>query len=148
MTQKEFYTCVGYLANPVRKTLIEAELKDKDMVRLAGLYSSWTGGLSLPNTTSSGPIFILKPNADKWGIEWRMYLLSNTNLPPALLSIREAASMRRPGYASYNYRTSHGDEINQLLQTGFLLGGSQNITRIQSYVPATFLTDFNTGFSL
>jgi hypothetical protein len=73
MTQNEFYTCVGYLANPGRYTWIEAEMPNNAFASFLLDYSTWTGGFPLPLDTSHAPLYVWKPKANKWGKEMRIY---------------------------------------------------------------------------
>jgi hypothetical protein len=147
MTKNEFYTCVGYLANPARYAWIEAEMPGNAFSKFSSDYSKWTSGFPLPTDTSHKPLYVWPPETNKWGKEMRIYFYASdsTKTPPALLSLLEPTKMSRHGYERYNCRISTNNDVIQFLQNGFLLG-LQDLDRIKSQVPEDFLTDFNAGF--
>ncbi len=149
MTDKEFYTIVGYLANPIRNTHIEVEIPINAQMRFAADYSRLTGGIPLPLITNTRPYYIWPAGADKWGIEVRMYFNSNNNLPLPLFNVLEPSKIQtRPGYDMWDRRVSRKKNIYPLIEAGFVIGSVQNLARITALVPSLYLPDFNIGFAL
>ncbi|GEM_PF-6102400 len=148
MTDQEFYVCAGYLVNPIRKTNIEVEMIEKCRVGFENDYTNWTHGYPLPDNSSKKPYYVYPEGANKWGKEFRFYANFNDNIPQSLSNIIEPKQPQsRPGYEESN-RGSRNEFVKKLFRNGFVLGNNQNYSRIKTFIPNQYLTDFNTGYNL
>jgi hypothetical protein len=149
MTDQEFYTNVGYLANPIRETNIEVEMPQRSQAQFVADYASWTNNYPLPLKTDTAPYYVWPPIRDKWSVEMRAYFISNDNIPQSLLNILEPSRIQtRPGYENWQRRISTKDNISPLLRVGFVLGTPQDESRIRALIPDQFVNDFNHGYNL
>lgn len=149
MTHQEFYEIVGYLASPVRETNIEAEMHPRVQQRFINNYALWTNNYPLPTVTNVRPYYVWAPDKNKYGLELRAYFISNNNMPIILDGMLEPRKYQnRPGYQNWKRRISTQLNIIPLLRAGFILGPSQNATRIRGLVPPQFIPDFDRGFNL
>src|SRR5574344_1912369 len=140
MTMQEFYTIVGYLANPARRTNIEVEMPHTRQATFITEYATMTNGFPLPANTNTAPYYVWAPGADKYGLETRAYFASNQNMPPILVTALEPRGFQnRPGYDMWDRRISRKKNIFPLLEAGFVLGGNQNVNRIRALVPQQYL---------
>lgn len=89
MTQAEFYTIVGYLANPNRITNIEVEMPQSRQPRFIIEYAQMTNNFPLPNNINTAPYYVYPPGTNKYGLEIRAYFSSNNNIPQILLMTLE-----------------------------------------------------------
>ncbi|KAA6342223.1 hypothetical protein EZS27_010021 [termite gut metagenome] len=149
MTDQEFYTNVGYLANPIRETNIEAEMHPRRQQSFITDYASWTNNYPLPTNTTVRPYYIWDEDTNKYGLELRVYFVSNENMPQSLYNMLEPRKVQnRPGYENWKRRISINGNITPLLQVGFVLGTPQDENRIRALIPAQFVNDFNHGYNL
>lgn len=149
MTDQQFFHIAGYLANPIRETVIEIEIPAKDQTRFENDYAARTQNYSLPQNTNVAPYYIWGAGANKWGIEARVYFVSNENLPQPLYDILEPRKVQnRPGYENWERRFSIKEIVYQLFECGFVLGSPQDENRIRGFIPPQFINDFNNGFNL
>ncbi|KAA6350883.1 hypothetical protein EZS27_001730 [termite gut metagenome] len=149
MTEQEFYINIGYLANPIRETNIEAEMHPRRQVSFITEYASWTNNFPLPTNTSAKPYYVWLPETDKYGLELRVYFISNENMPQSLYNILEPRKIQnRPGYEKWKRRISTNNNVIPLLKTGFILGTIQDINRIKVLIPALFINNFDEGYKL
>lgn len=128
MTQVEFDEAVIYLRDPNRQTLIEVELPLSSQIRFENLYSNLTGNYPLPANTSEAPYYIWGVGANKWGVELRLYFISDENLPIALASL--CVNNTRHGYEQFDKRINNNDFIYDLFSRGYILN-TQIPSRIQ-----------------
>ena len=122
MTTQEFQQCLTYLNARKKKVWIEAEMRHKDKVRFDTKYISYTG-LTVPANSSTLPYYVWSANAapqDKWGIELRIYFVSDINIPAPLQAL--AKNNSRYGYEQYDKRINNNSFIWQLFQNGYKLG--------------------------
>lgn len=149
MTQAEFYTIVGYLANPSRNTNIEVEMPQKRQTSFIKQYAQMTNNFPLPNDTDKAPYYVWPQGTNKYGLEIRAYFYSNNNIPQILISALEPRGFQnRPGYNNWNRRISRKKNLFPLLETGFVLGANQDINRIKALVPNQYINEFNYGYNL
>lgn len=120
MTQTEFDEVVVYLSDPNRQTLIEAELPFGSQERFENSYADLTENYPLPVNTAQAPYYVWDEGANKWGVELRLYFLSDQNLPPALASL--CVNNNRHGYEQYDRRINNNDFIYELFSRGYILG--------------------------
>ena len=146
MTDEEFYTYAGYLCNPERYSLIEAELPERRRIGFERDYADLTNNTTLPENTDQCPYFVMPDTADKWGLELRVYFWENDNIPEGLDNI--VTIQNRPGYEDYNARINHNEFIYSLFQYGFILGNEQNEARIRERIPNEFIEFFADGYNL
>lgn len=122
MTSTEFQDCLNYLNARKNSVWIEVEMRHKDKRRFDTRYTGYTG-IDVPTNSETLPYYVWSANADpndKWGIELRVYFISDYNIPASLNAI--ATSNNRPGYAIYNKRINNNDFIWGLFQNGYVLG--------------------------
>ena len=122
MTDLEFQVCLNYLNLRKNSVWIEVEMRYKDKVRFDTKYSNYTG-LTVPNNSTTLPYYVWSANADpenKWGIELRIYFVSDNNLPVPLQAL--AKNNSRYGYEMYDKRINNNHFIWMLFQNGYRLG--------------------------
>ncbi len=140
MNAQEFFECLGYLASPQRETKLDAEVPEKARERFEKRYYNLTGVRPIPDNHN---YYILHPDADKWGVELRIYFIANDNVPRPLNRMKVTP---RPG-TKYNDRINDNKFIWKLIEYGFRLGDSQDLNLIRSKVPPQYMTDFNKGLN-
>lgn len=119
MTQAEFDQAVIYLSDPNRQTLIEVELPLSSQVRFENIYANLTGKHLLPVNTAEAPYYVWGAGANKWGVELRLYFISDANLPVALAPL--CVNNNRHGYQQYDKRINNNDFIYDLFSRGYVL---------------------------
>lgn len=124
MTDQEIQQAVNYLISiqNMNRVWIEAEMRHKDKVRFDAKYHNLTG-LNVPAFSNTLPYYVWAANADvnnKWGIELRLYYISDANTPQALLS--RSKNNSRHGYLQYDKRVNYNKLIWAMFQNGFQLG--------------------------
>ncbi len=100
MTQAEFDEAVVYLSESIRQTLIEVELPLSSQVRFENIYANLTNNYPLPVNTVEAPYYVWDVGTNKWGVELRLYFISDANLPVALSLL--CVNNSRPGYQQYD----------------------------------------------
>ncbi len=149
MTDQEFYMSIGYLAAPIRETNIEVEMPQERQRSFIKEYASWTNNYPLPSKTDTAPYYVWEIGANKYGLESRVYFVSNSNMPNCLEIILEPRGIQnRPGYDNWERRISQNNYLTSLFKVGFILGPRQDHSRIRAYVPDEFIKEFNAGFNL
>lgn len=124
MTQQEIQEAITYF-NSIRNSnriVIEAEMRNKDKNRFDTKYISFTGH-NVPANSSTLPYYVWAVNADpdsKWGIELRIYFISDITTPQCLLN--RAKNNSRHGYEQYDKRINYNTLIWELFANGFILG--------------------------
>lgn len=96
------------------KVLIEAEGKPS---RLKSFYADYNAKYSptISNATGAdGGIIVLEENANKWGLELRLYL----NHKPDFVPVTKTATYRN----EYPYRINDKDLIWELFDLGYRIG--------------------------
>ena len=143
MTDKQFYENLGYLSNPKRGTNIEVEMPERRQTGFITEYAELTNNYPLPIDTNTAPYYVYSNVTNKYGLEARLYFESNNNLPNTLNNILEPRKKQnRPGYTEFNRRISTKEPIFKFLSKGFLLGCTQDKTRIEKFVPQKYIDDF------
>lgn len=126
MTQQEIQDAVNYfitLRNSGR-ILIEAEMRDKDRTRFETKYTALTG-TAVPAISNTLPYYVWAPNPDpnhKWGIELRIYFVSDAMTTAPLMS--RAKNNSRHGYTQFDKRINYNKLIWALFANGFRLGAN------------------------
>lgn len=95
---------------------IEAEAKPERINNFISHYNS-TYGQSI-NTNTDG-IIRLQSDANKWGLELRLYLHSTTGMPAAYLRKTSHNDNYR---GEYRYRLNDNAIINELFANGYRIG--------------------------
>lgn len=143
MTNQNFFELAGYFANPIRNTRIEIEAKKSVIDNYNETYEKLTGE-SIPIRPDY--VVILSNNADKWGMEMRLYFFcANTKSVPQLVNDQMTVN-GRPGYENWNKRLNSIEIINNLFALGFRIGQPQNDELIKNRIPEEFLSDFQRGY--
>jgi len=139
--KSDFFESLGYLASENRFTKLDVELPQNNQTKFETKYNRLTGINPKPDDVN---YYVLHPNADKWGIELRIYFISNGNLPS---HINHLVVKPRPDEI-YNCRINNNKLIWELIQYGFRLSDVQNNDLIKSKVPITYIDDFKKGLLL
>jgi len=119
MTDEEFADCLEYLDAIKDTVFIEVEMKASDKDRFDTKYELLTN-LNVPTNSDTSPYYVWSANADKLGIELRMYYQATDQIPDALSEI--STSNRRHGYENYNLRVNNNDFIWKLFENNYCLG--------------------------
>lgn len=90
---------------------IEAEARPS---RLASFYSRYNGQYSPSVNNSTDGIIVLDEDANKWGLELRLYLHNN----PTCMS----ATRNRVYRTEYSYRINDVDIIWEMFDLGYRIG--------------------------
>jgi len=120
MTTEEFNNICAYLNHNNRRVLIEVELRNNLRSEFEAKYNLLTNGHSLPNNTNEAPYYVWPDGANKWGVELRLYFISDANIPNQLENL--CVNNNRPGYEEYDKRINNNDLIYSLFERGFVLG--------------------------
>ena len=123
MTQQEMQDIVNYFVS-IRnsgKIWIEAEMSNGSKRKFDTRYKTLTGA-SVPIISSSYPYYVWAPDANKWGVELRVYFQSDDTMPNCLQNI--VTDNGRSGYEGYNARVNSNEVIWELFANGFILGGN------------------------
>lgn len=120
MTQEQFNQVVAYLSDANRDVLIEVELPNRSRQRFESTFSTLTHNHPLPTITTQAPYYIWPDGANKWGIELRLYFISDENLPDFLNAI--CVNNNRHGYEQFDKRINSNEFIYDILARGFVLG--------------------------
>ena len=144
MSTQEFFECLGYLAAPQRHTRIDVELPERSREGFENRYEQITGERPIQDGRF---YYVWSDDANKWGVEMRLYFIENQNIPPCLINMRRSSTYYRDEYKQYNARINNNEFIWQLIEYGFGLGDSQDLNLIRSRVPSQYISDFNRGLS-
>ncbi|RLD58319.1 MAG: hypothetical protein DRJ01_12715 [Bacteroidetes bacterium] len=126
MTPQEIQDAINYF-NTIRNSgriEIEAEMRDKDRSRFVSKYTALTG-TTVPAISNTLPYYVWAPNADpdsKWGIELRIYFVSDATAPASLM--QRAKNNSRHGYTHFDKRINYNKLIWELFANGFRLGSN------------------------
>ncbi|MCK9425109.1 MAG: hypothetical protein M0Q21_03600 [Ignavibacteriaceae bacterium] len=120
MTAEQFNQVVAYLRDPNRNVLIEVELPNTAKQRFETTYTALTNNYPLPANSTQSPYYVWGDGANKWGIESRLYFISDANLPAFLANI--CVNNTRHDYRQYDMRINNNEFIYDLFSRGFILG--------------------------
>lgn len=140
MNEHDFFEVLGYLSNPRRQCKLDAEMHPRTQQRFESRYAGFAGLVPQPDNHN---YYILHPDADKRGIELRIYFYAESDSIP--LAIREMVVTPRLGRI-YNQRINNNDFIWRLIEYGFCLGDGQDEDRIRAQIPSLFVDDFDRGY--
>ena len=124
MTQPEIQESINYFnsISNLNRIVIEAEMRNIDKNRFDARYTNLTG-LAVPANSTTLPYYVWPANAgpdSKWGIELRIYFISDVTTPPCLLN--RAKNNSRHGYEQFDKRINYNTLIWELFANGFTLG--------------------------
>lgn len=139
MTDQEFWELAGYFANPIRETRIELEGKTSHIESFMTKEK-----LTFPSISDS--ITYLDEDANKWGLETRLYFIYKTSAPNLVSSSMTICN--RYGYERWNQRLNSKEIITRLLKNGFVIGEPQSVNSIRTNVPESYVNDFEQGFNM
>ena len=120
LTQSQIDILVDYLKDPARHVLVEAEMPDTSQNTFIAKYSALSGGHPLPGRSTEAPYYIWPQGTNKWGIELRLYFISDDDMPSFLTPPR-CRNNNRHGY-DQDKRINDNDLIYILISRGFVLG--------------------------
>jgi len=135
------FMSVGYLASNERQTKLDAELPKNSQSNFETKYREITGITLKPDNLN---YFLWDRDANKWGVELRIYFISNDNLPS---NLKRSVVTARPG-SKYNSRVNDNNLIWDLIKYGYRLSDRQKIDLITSKIPITYKEDFQKGLEL
>ena len=79
-------------------------------------------GFSVPLVSDVYPYYVWPPGTNKWGIELRLYFLSDASMPDIVQRVITANS--RMGYEHFDFRINNNKIIWELFANGFHLGNN------------------------
>lgn len=126
MTPQEIQDAINYF-NSIRNSgriEIEAEMRDKDRNRFVTKYNSLTG-TTVPAISNTLLYCVWTPNVDpnsKWGIELRIYFVSNATTLTSLL--QRAKNNSRHVYTHFDKKIIYNKLIWEFFANGFRLGSN------------------------
>ncbi|MCJ7446119.1 MAG: hypothetical protein MUO72_00325 [Bacteroidales bacterium] len=97
-------------------------MRHKDKAQFDQRYLDSTG-FTVPSNSERNPYYVWSldaPPNDKWGIELRLYFISDENIPAPLNTL--ATENSRHGYEKYDKRINNNEFIWRLFQNGYKLG--------------------------
>ncbi|MDF2587042.1 MAG: hypothetical protein K0S41_883 [Anaerocolumna sp.] len=94
---------------------IEAEAKPGRMSNFITEYNTYYGNPTVSMSTDG--IIVLKDDANKWGLELRVYFYDKTNIPQGY-HVTHNDQYRD----NYNYRINSVDVVDALFKKGFKIG--------------------------
>ena len=104
-----------FILNSGQHVLIEVEGKQRVIASFIDEYNK----THLPISDSSEGIVLLEPDADKWGLEERVYLQTVSGIPSEL---KNRPKKNNAYKADYPYRISDNNLVSELLTNGFHVG--------------------------
>lgn len=127
-----------YLANPKVRTEIHAEMKPEKRNEFENMYRAATGGYQLPNP-GQGSYIVLQEDADKQGIQLRIYCDLLPNAPASVVDM--VTDQRTQASGTIRGRINGYNIVEQILECGFVLGlnsSPQIVARIQNTMQRKF----------
>lgn len=103
------------------KIWIEVEMPNTSKGAFDRKYQRMTG-YSVPLESDVYPYYVWPPGANKWGVELRLYFLSDASMPVFLQGVITANS--RKGYEHFDFRINRNEIIWKLFANGFHLGNN------------------------
>lgn len=123
MTNQELQEIVHYF-DSIRnqgRIWIEVEMPNTSKETFDRKYQSITG-LPVPLESDVYPYYVWPTGANKWGVELRVYFLSDTTMPLSIQGIITENS--RKGYEHFDFRINNNRIIWELFANGFHLGNN------------------------
>jgi hypothetical protein len=118
MTEQEFND-KKYLDSIKDTIWIDVELKPDKKNSFDKKYLEYTG-LEVPLNTRTKPYYLLSEDANKWGIELRLYFSKTNLITDNLLQLSVKNNMH--GYEQYDRRINNNAFIWKLFDNGYNLG--------------------------
>lgn len=121
MEQQELQEIIQYF-NSIRnqnRIWIEVEMPNSSKTSFDAKYQRLTN-LPVPSVSDVYPYYVWPLGTNKWGVELRVYFLSDDSMPISMRRLLTDNS--RNGYEMYNYRLNNNDVIWELFANGFHLG--------------------------
>lgn len=135
VTDGDLYEIATYLARPEAEVEIHAEIPSRHRLVFEDEYATATDGYPLP-TAEREPYYIWPEHTNKYGRELRIYFV---RVPPEPPPIRVLYTDHGKWYAKrQRYRINHSKLVMQLLRCGFVLGGEQDVDRIEEFMRRRF----------
>ncbi len=123
MTDQELQEIIQYF-DSIRnqgRIWIEVEMPNTSKDAFDRKYQRITG-FSVPLVFDVYPYYVWPPGTNKWGIELRLYFLSDASMPDIVQGIITANS--RKGYDHFDFRINNNKIIWELFANGFHLGNN------------------------
>lgn len=123
MTDQELQEIIQYF-DSIRnqgRIWIEVEMPNTSKDVFDRKYQRITGS-SVPLVFDVYPYYVWPPGTNKWGVELRLYFLSDTSMPNIVQSVITANS--RMGYDHFDFRINNNKIIWELFANGFHLGNN------------------------
>ena len=111
----------AYLTSPNRSRRLEAEGKRRRLHRFFEDYRKITGERLDFDTDG---IVLLQEDADKWGLELRIYISDITNFPQEYTAYLTSNTRFEEKYRAYAARFNNNRLIMQLIRNGLRIGDS------------------------
>lgn len=112
-----------YLIANNRDIRIEAEARQSRLESFFNQYRRITGE-SINGDTDG--IVLLQNDADKWGLELRIYMSNADNFPAHYSDYLTTCTRVEEKYQGYLARLNNNDIIIELIRIGFRIGENQN----------------------
>ncbi len=109
----------SYLISGNRNIRLEAEGKRERLRSFFNEYGNITGE---PLTFNTDGIVLLQDDADKWGLELRIYISDITNFPQEYSAYLTSNTRFEAKYKAYAARFNNNELIMQLIRTGLRIG--------------------------
>jgi hypothetical protein len=110
-----------YLASPCRNIRLEVEAKRERLVRFFADYRKMTGQRLDFHTDG---VVLLQDDADKWGLELRIYISDIANFPQEYDRYLTSNTRFEKKYQAYAARFNNNRLIMQLIRNGLRIGDS------------------------
>lgn len=104
----------SFIRNSEQHVFIEAEGKPDT---ISNFISSYNGQYKPAISVNTDGIIQLQPDANKWGLELRLYLHTKTGVPAGLTVTHNDAYR-----GNYSYRINDVDVIRGLFELGYRIG--------------------------
>lgn len=120
-----------YLISDNREVRLEAEAKEGRLRSFFDEYRNITN--EILNFDTDG-IVLLQDDADKWGLELRIYISDTTNFPVEYNRYLTTNTRFEEYYQAYDARLNNNNLIMQLIRIGFRIGNGQDIPLIRQNI--------------
>lgn len=107
---------IGFIETTHGDVFIEAEAKPDRMTKFISDYNS---NFSPKVDRFTDGICLLKPDANKWGLELRLYLRTTVGVPSKYKSMITKNDKYR---GDFSYRLNNNAVINEMFEKGFRIG--------------------------
>lgn len=117
-----------YLISGNRNIRLEAEAKEE---RLRSFFEEYGNITNERLTFNTDGIVLLQDDADKWGLELRIYISDTTNFPQEYSRYLTTNTRFEEYYQAYDARLNNNNLIIQLIRIGFRIGNAQDVPLIR-----------------